>query len=145
MSFLKCAPTVFVIGREYEILVNTVDNGLVYVEVGGEIYYEENSGVLSTEKNYTKIRIPQGVLNNCPDYTVCYRKSVDRRAYFSEMGEVQRLTFRFKPLTKTADINIYHISDVHYGFSYACEACSYFGEDTDLFVVNGDIGEVETV
>ena len=47
-------------------------------------------------------------------------------------------------LTKESDINIYHIADVHYKFDIATKTCSHFGCNTDVFVVNGDIGEVET-
>ena len=36
MSFLSCTPTVFVIGNEYEILVNTEKNGIICVAVGDE-------------------------------------------------------------------------------------------------------------
>lgn len=43
--FLKCNPTVFVINDEYEILVITQKNGLISVEIGGSIYYPENSEI----------------------------------------------------------------------------------------------------
>lgn len=145
MSFLKCTPSVFVIGNEYEIIVNTQNNGIVWLEIDGKKYYEENSGVLSSEKNITKIRIPQNVLNETKAYSVVYRETINRKAYYSQMGDPQSVDFVFKPLTKTKDIHIYHVADVHYRFDMAQVACSYFGEDTDLFVVNGDIGEVETI
>ena len=59
--FLKCNPTVFVINDEYEILVITQKNGLISVEIGGSIYYPENSGVLYSERNFAKIRVPQSM------------------------------------------------------------------------------------
>ena len=31
MSFLICAPSVFVIGEEYEILVNAKENGILHI------------------------------------------------------------------------------------------------------------------
>ncbi len=143
MDFLYCAPTVFVIGNEYEILVNANENGLIGIEAGGKIYREENSGVLATEKNYAKIRVPQNILDKAKAYSVIYRKTIDRRAYFSLMAEEQRADFSFRPIEKTENIRVYHIADVHYRYKEAEETAGFFGDDTDLFVVNGDIGEVE--
>ena len=144
MDFLKCLPSVFVIGREYEILLYAKKNGLLSVEVDGVTYYEDNAGTLATEKCYAKIRMPQSVLDAAKGYTVCYRESINRKAYFSELGETEREYFAFKPLEKSEDLHIYHVADVHYSFEQAVSMATFFGEELDLLVVNGDIGEVET-
>ena len=144
MSFLLNKPTVFVIGKEYEIVLSLRENGICSVLVGGDTYYEENTGVLSSEKNYAKIRVPQKALDKTKEYTVKYRKSINRKAYFSELGEAEFERFEFKPIEKTDNINIYHSADVHYIFDVAKNTISYFGEDTDLIILNGDIGEVES-
>ncbi|MBQ8685525.1 MAG: metallophosphoesterase [Clostridia bacterium] len=143
-AFLKCYPSVFVVGREYEILVTAKTNGIICVRADGEAYYEENSGVLSSEKSYAKIRLPQEALDAAKAYEIVFRETVERKAYFSEFKEEQTARFAFKPLIKTEDIRIYQVADVHYHFERALLTARYFGEDTDLFVVNGDIGEVET-
>ena len=145
MDFLKCTPSVFVIGNEYEISVNTNENGIIYVKIGDTFYYEDFAGVLSSEKKHSKIRIPQRALDNARKYQIVFRRTVNRKAYRSELDEAQTADFEFKPLTKTDGINIYHVSDVHYHFDVAKKTCSYFGDDLDLLIVNGDIGEVETV
>lgn len=142
--FLKFTPTVFVIGKEYEILVNATEKGIFAVKIGGEFFYAENSGVLSSEKTYAKIRVPQSALDAAEKYEIVYKKTIDRKGYFSLMGEPQTATFFFKPLKKTDNIHIYHIADVHYNYETAARTASYFGDDIDLFVFNGDIGEVET-
>lgn len=76
MSFLSCTPTVFVIGNEYEMLVNVTKNGICAIEIDGRTYYEENSGVLSSEKTYAKIRVPQKALDTAGKYSVVYRETV---------------------------------------------------------------------
>ena len=144
MSFLSCTPSVFVIGREYEILLILKAYGLCYIKVGDEIYYEENSGVLPSERRIVKIRLPQKSLDDAKGYTVVFRETEERKSYFSTFKPLQTQEFIFKPLEKTENIHIYHIADVHYRFEEAKKMARYFGEDTDLFVVNGDIGEVET-
>lgn len=144
MSFLKCLPSIFVIGSEYEILIYAKSKGLFSVLIAGERFYSENSGALSTEKDYAKIRVPQKILDKAKNYEIAFKKTIERKAYFSLMGEEERIAFVFKPLEKTKDIHIYHIADVHYAYETAIKTASYFGDDTDLFIVNGDIGEVET-
>ena len=141
--FLKCNPTVFVIGKEYEIAIFSKTNGLCFLEIDGKKYYEQNSGVLCTEKNFYKIRVPQAALDSAGSYDVVFRSAINRKAYYSELGQEERVSFSFKALKKTADINVYHVADVHYLFEHAVNTCSYFGDDIDLFIVNGDIGEVE--
>lgn len=144
MNFLKCTPTVFVIENDYEILINTISCGIISVNVNGKTYYEENSGVLSSEKSFAKIRLPQTELNKAKSYEICFRKRVKRQAYFSKFDEKICATFSFSPIDKTENINVYHVADVHYNFNSAIKTCSYFKNDIDLFIVNGDIGEVET-
>ena len=56
MSFLKCNPNIFVINNEYEILIFLKEKGICFIELDGQYFYEENSGVLSSEKNYVKIK-----------------------------------------------------------------------------------------
>ena len=145
MSFLYCNPSVFVINDCYEILLLSTENGVFSIVVDGQYYYENNSGVLSSEKNYAKIRIPQKLLDKAEKYTVIFAKTINRKAYFSEIAEPLLKEYSFKPLTKTNDINIYHIADVHYRFKIAKKTSEYFNDDLDLYVINGDIGEVETL
>ena len=144
MSFLYCKPSVFVIGQEYEILLNVKTYGICFIEIEDKIFYEENSGVLPSERTVVKIRVPQSVLDSVKEYSVIFRETEDRKSYYSTFKELQVEKFAFKPLEKTENIHIYHIADVHYRFEDAKKMALYFGDDTDLFVVNGDIGEVET-
>ena len=144
MSFLRFDPAVYVIGEEYEICVAVREFGLVTVKINDEIFYEDNSGVLPTEKLYARIRIPQAVLNKAGAYTVVYRKTVERKSYWSTLGEEQSANYSFKAPKEGKNLNIYHISDVHYCFDSAKKVASYFGEAVDLYIFNGDIGEVQT-
>lgn len=145
MSFLYCNPSVFVINDYYEILVLTKENGIITINIADEEFYEDNCGVLASEKNYAKIKVNKELLDSQKSYTVNFRKSINRRAYFSEIGDVESESFSFKPLVKTNNINMYHIADVHYKFDIAKKTVDYFKDDLDLYIVNGDIGEVETL
>ena len=145
MAVLKFAPTVCAVGDEYEILVVTEKNGIIGVNVWGKQYYEENSGVLPSEKNYAKIRVPQSTMNAARHYCVTFREAINRKGYFSEIGETEIVKIVFKPITKTSEIKVYHVADVHYNYEIALKTAKYFGEETDLYIFNGDLGEVETI
>lgn len=140
-GFLACYPTVFVVENRYEILVFAKENGIIAIKVGNEIFFEENNGALSSEKRFAKISVPQTVLDACKNYTVLYRKTVDRKIYYPIFESELCESFDFCPLEKTEDIKVYHIADVHRAFGSAERAAGFFGNDTDLFVVNGDISE----
>lgn len=144
-SFLYCNPTVFVIDDCYEILVLTKENGVISIKVEDKTFYEENSGVLSSEKNYAKIRIPQSILNTSGKYSICFKKTINREAYYSKLEESVSADFELKVLTKENNINMFHIADIHYRFDLAKKTCEIADEDLDLFIVNGDMGEVETI
>ena len=143
MSFLACNPTVFVIGDSYEILVYAEAPGLFSLRVGDELYYEENSGVLSSERLFVKIRVPQAALDAEGSYTVIYRKTILRRAYFSQFEDALTETFAFRPVPSEGDIHIYYTADVHYHFGTAERTLTYFGDELHLLIANGDLGEVE--
>lgn len=145
MEFLKAYPIVYAIGDEYEIFVLTKSNGIISVLVEGVNYYEKNSGCLDSEKNYAKIRIKQSILDVQKTYSICFRKTIRRKAYFSEFEDIQMREFKFRPLEKLENIKAYHVADVHCNYDVALKTCSYFGDELDLLIVNGDMGEVETI
>lgn len=144
MSFLKAEPSVFVIGDSYELLFCLSDFGLLSLSVGGELYYEENAGCLPSERTVCRIRVPQAALDAAGSYELVYRKTVERRAYFSLFGEEERMTFSFSPVPSEGAINLYFLADVHYFFAAAERTATYFGEELQLLVAAGDLGEVET-
>ena len=143
MSFLRCAPSVFVIGEEYEILCLLEAEGLFSIRVGEETYYEENAGALPTERTVAKVRVPMAALNAAGRYELLYRRDIERKAYFSLFEDEETLTFDFSPLPAEGDINIYFTADIHCRFESAEMTVSYFGDDLHLLIAAGDIAEVE--
>ncbi len=140
-EFLSCKPTVFVIGTEYEIVLHLNAFGICFLKVGDALYYEENSGVLPSERTVLKIRVPQDALDAAKAYEVIFRETEERKRYWSVFFPPVSQKFAFKPLEKTDDIRLYYISDVHGCFDQAKAASAYWGEQTDLFVFNGDMAE----
>jgi predicted phosphodiesterase len=65
-----------------------------------------------------------------------------KKSYFSKFEEAETVTYPFRALRKTENIHLYHVADVHCRFEDGIAAATYFGEDLDVLVVNGDIAEV---
>ena len=140
-EFLTCTPTVFAIGNEYEIVISLKTFGLCFLKVGDTLYHEEGSGVLPSERKIAKIRVPQGTLDTAKEYEVIFRGTEERKRYWSVFYPPVSQKFAFQPLEKTDDIRIYYLSDVHGCFDQAKQAATYWGEQTDLFLFNGDMAE----
>lgn len=140
-EFLSCKPTVFVIGKEYEIVLHLNAYGICFLKIGDKLYYEDNAGVLPSERTALKIRVPQSVLDTAKEYEVIFRETEERKRYWSVFFPPVSQKFAFQPLEKTDDIRIYYLSDVHGNFDKAKRAATYWGEQTDLFVFNGDMTE----
>lgn len=131
-------PVVFAIGKEYEIAVPVSDKSLMWVEVGGKKYYDHCNGILRSEVSLHKMRVPAGSLDEAGEYSVCYRKIVDRKPYFSETEEVVRETFYFRPYIG-GDLCIYHIADTHSYVEDPVNAGKAFADQMNLLILNGDI------
>lgn len=143
-EFLYCKPSVCVVGNDYEIVLYNKAKGISRIKVGERYFYEKNAGVLKSEQLLHKIRVPQALLDKAETYEVLFREAIDRKAYFSKFKDEESLKFNFNPIEKTEGIKIFHIADVHYAFDTALKMTDTVGCDIDLFILNGDIGEVET-
>ena len=114
-EFLSCTPTVFVIGTEYEIVLHLNTFGICFLKIGDALYYEDNAGVLPSERRVLKIRVPQDALDAAKEYEVIFRETNERKRYWSEFFPPVSQKFAFKPLEKRDDIRLYYLSDVQIG------------------------------
>lgn len=144
MEFLDNFPTVCAVKNEYQIIGCVKEYGTVCVEINGIRYYEQNSGVLPSQKFNFKISVPMEKLDLSGKYSIIYKRVLNRKKYFSVVKEEESVSFNFKALKKEEAINIYHIADVHARFELAKSAVKYFGKDLDLLILNGDMAEVES-
>ena len=81
-------------------------------------------------------------LDSAKEYTVCYKKMLDRKPYFPESEETVEYTYSFQPVEAGSPIKLYHVSDSHGKVDEAIAAArAAFGEETDLLVLNGDISD----
>ena len=109
---LKTHPAVFAVEDEYQIMVCVKAPCLMWVQVGDEKYFDESNGILRSNVTTHRMKIPAELLNQEKKYTVCWRKIIDRKPYFPETEDEQRLEYTFRPLKNEKTV-MYHISDAH--------------------------------
>ena len=130
---------VYVVGHDYQILFNTTEHGIAWVEVGGEVYPDEKNGLLRSETLIHHTVIPMEKLDAAGEYTVCFRALPERKPYWPVLGETERQTYAFHPIDWSRPVHIYHVADAHSHAQEAVETGSYFGNALDLLIMNGDI------
>ncbi len=135
-------PSVFAVEDEYQILVPTKCETTMWIDIRGECFFDHANGVLRSDTPIHKIVVPMVLLDEAKEYTVCYRKMINRKSYFSETGDVIRVTYSFIPLEKGKEsIRIYHVSDSHSRVNDAIDSALSNGKEFDLFVLDGDVAE----
>lgn len=132
-------PTVFAVTDKYNIFVPFDSEVIMWVKVGENIYYDHCNGILRSGTNMHKVELPMSVLDEAKEYTVVYKKIIERTPYFPKSETERMLTVSFKPVKDGGDINVYNISDAHNLVAEPMSAGSFFGDDIDLLILNGDI------
>ena len=144
MKHLKFAPNVFVVRDNYDIVIVCECDGKCTITVGDKIFFEKGSGIFKIHTAVHKITVPQAILDGAGEYTVHFSPCPEKKPYWTEMEEEVTETFDFKPLTKIENINLYYTADIHSCYEEAEKCCSFFGDDLDVLVVNGDYGESDS-
>lgn len=138
-EILRNGPTVCAVEDRYCIIVPVKCPAIMSVSVGGKYYYNHANGIRISDTPIQKFTVPMEVLDKEKRYTIHCKKVIERLAYSCEYGEEYDIEYSFKPLQKTDGINIYHLSDTHGMYEFAVNAGSFFGNDLDLLILNGDI------
>lgn len=136
---MVCYPTVFAVADVYKIFMPFSDNATLKVTVGEVDYFDDCNGVLRSNTVMHTVDVPMTELDLHKSYTVKFRKVIERKPYYPTFEDEVAIKFDFKPLQKTENINIYHISDAHNLVEEPIKTGLYFGNDLDLLVLNGDI------
>lgn len=145
-SVLETYPSVWAVGDHYQIFAPSRTSALMWVQVGNERYYDHANGILRSDTCIHKIQVPMKALDKAGCYTVFCKPMWERKPYRPVTGPEEQHEFQFQPL-RSGNINIYHLADTHNRVESPVNAASYFGDELDLLILNGDIpnhsGEIE--
>ena len=136
---LACPPSVFAVEGDYQICALVSAECTMWVEVGGAEYFDHSNGVLRSGRFVHIARVPVRNLDKARGYTVCLRRIVERKPYFTECGEIERYEFVFRPVRDKDVIRVVNLADAHNCVAAPIASGSFFGDKLDLLVLNGDI------
>lgn len=136
---LKTHPAVFAVKNNYQIMVPVKSDLLFWVVVNGEKYFDHSNGIIRSSTRIHRVTIPMENLDKAGEYTICYKRIIDRKPYFPETHEECCCNYKFKPVNPTGKINIYHLSDTHGAYDIPASTGQFFGDELDLLILNGDI------
>jgi predicted phosphodiesterase len=140
-GILRFTPAVFAVEDSYQIFVPVSSPSVMWIEISGECYYHHSNGVLISDTPLHKITVPMCELDRAGKYTVCYRRMIERKPYFSETGDVERIDFIFRPLPE-GRFTAFQIADAHGMADAPVAAAEYFKKNyggIDLLILNGDV------
>lgn len=141
MNTMKTTPAVFAVGNTYQIMVPVVCDTLMWVRVGDEEYYDHSNGIIRSAVTTHRMIVPMEALNREKKYTICSRKIIERKPYFSETEEIEEVSFDFRPV-ESENPTCYHISDAHNMVDAPIAAYRAYEKacgKVDFLIMNGDL------
>jgi hypothetical protein len=136
-ELFKTYPSVYAVRDRYVIIVAVNSPCTMWAKIGNEEFFDDSNGILRTASLTHKIEVPAALLNEKKEYTLYFRKVIERKPYFSELEEASSFTTTFRPLPED-EIRIFHIADAHNRIDGPVAAATKAGEH-DLLILNGDI------
>ena len=78
-EYMLTYPTVFAVGNNYNIFVPFDAEVIMWVKIGDKVYYDDCNGILRSNTNMYKVELPMSVLDEAREYTVVYKKMIERK------------------------------------------------------------------
>lgn len=142
-NVLKTKPAVFAVGDNYQITVLVNCETVMWVRVGDKCFYDESNGILRSAKRIHKMTVPAEALEKECEYTICYRRVIKRRGYFSLTHSVEEKSFAFRSV-QGDEVKAYHIADAHNMIKEPVRVAEKFIREfggIDFLILNGDVPE----
>ena len=140
-TVFKTAPAVFAVDDVYQIMVPVNDQCTMWVRVGNEDFFDESNGILRSNVSTHRMIVPASLLEAEKSYTICYRKIIERKDYWSELDDVVETTYTFYPVPAHS-CKAYHIADAHNTVAEPIKALKLYEEkfgEIDFLIMNGDV------
>ncbi len=139
---MKFSPNVFIVKKEYHIVVVTKKCSQVFIRIGRKIYGETNCGIIPKLDNVHKIVIHQKTLDRAGRYEIIVKPVKKTDVYYSALYDPIVYSFDFKN-DRFDGLRGYYLADIHRLYDQA-EKLVRFYRDLDFVIINGDYGELET-
>ena len=133
----ETTPIVYAVGKDYQIMVPVNCETLMWVDVGGNCFYDDVNGILRSNCTTHRMTVPMEVLDNAGEYNICYRVVNERKPYYSDVSDVFEYASVFYHV-KEEGARFFHIADAHNMVEQPVAAAKAFG-DIDFLILNGDL------
>ena len=137
---LTCHPGVFLVEKDYEIILLCDRPAMASVVVGGRTFTDNINGVMRSDTDVHKIKVPVTLLDKAKAYRVHITPLADHCNYYPKPDPTEAYDYPFTPIPETGEIKAYVLADTHGQVTVPAETALAFGK-IDLLFLLGDIGD----
>ena len=136
-------PVVYAVEDTYQIVFSTNHPAAVWVEVGGERYFDLFAGSMKSADTVHKVTVPQEKLDAAKGYSIHAEKMIYRGPFGGFKGKEISKSYPFRPVNSADGLVYYTLTDAHHARTGAVAAAGSVS-NLDFLVILGDsVGMVE--
>ena len=137
---LLCHPGVFLVEQDYEIILICRRNAMASVVVDGLTFTDNINGVMRTDTEVHKIKVPMTLLDKARRYRVHVAPLADHCNYYPKPEPTEAYEYDFTPVPAEGEVKAYVLADTHGDTVTPAETALAQGS-MDLLILLGDIGD----
>ena len=137
---LLCHPGVFLVEQDYEIILICRRDALASVIVDGLTFTDNVNGVMRTDTDVHKIKVPMTLLDKARRYRVHLAPLADHCNYFPKPDPTEAYEYDFTPVPAEGEVKAYVLADTH-GDAVTPAETAALQKPLDLLILLGDIGD----
>ena len=133
-------PGVFLVEQDYEIILICRRDALASVVVDGLTFTDNVNGVMRTDTDVHKIKVPMALLDKARHYRVHLAPLADHCNYYPKPDPTEAYEYDFTPVPAEGKVEAYVLADTH-GDAVIPAETALLREHIDLLILLGDIGD----
>lgn len=133
-------PGVFLVEQDYEIILICRRNALASIVIDGVTFTDNVNGVMRTDTDVHKIKVPMALLDKARHYRVHLAPLADHCNYYPKPDPTEAYEYDFTPVPAEGKVEAYVLADTH-GDAVIPAETALLREHIDLLILLGDIGD----
>ena len=133
-------PGVFLVEEDYEIILICRRDALASVVVDGRTFTDNVCGVMRTDTEVHKIKVPMALLDKARRYRIHLSPLADHCNYYPKPAPTEAYEYDFTPVPAEGPVEAYVLADTH-GDAVAPAETALQRPRIDLLLLLGDIGD----
>ncbi len=133
-------PGVFMIEDDYEIILICRRPAMASVIIGGVTFTDNNNGVMRTDTEVHKIKVPMALLDKAKAYRVHLAPLADHCNYYPKPEPTEAYEYGFTPVPAEGKVEVFVLADTH-GDVVTPTRAALSRPRIDLLMLVGDIGD----